>query len=391
MISFEEALDIVKSNIPDPVGERILLSLANGRVLAEDIVCDQDIPSFNKSAVDGFACRRADLHGPLKVIETIPAGKEPGKKIGAGQCARIMTGAMVPEGADCVVMIEDTEEQPGGNIRCTTDKVSQNIRNRAEDLIKGTLVLKKGSLIRPQEIALLATVGAVNPLVFRQPVIGIASTGDELVEPDKTPGISQIRDSNGMQLLAQMEQMGIRAKFLGILPDVREKIRKAIEISLHGSDILILSGGVSMGDFDHIPEVMKDLGMQILFKSLAIQPGRPTVLARKGNQFVWGLPGNPVSAFVLFELLVKTHLFAWMEYSFEPLIIRLPLGRSYSRKKSSRLSWLPVKIHDHQAWPVEYHGSAHIHAYTSADALLPVPIGVTEIVEGTMVEVRVIQ
>ncbi len=415
MISFEEAYGIVMSSQPTAVAERVPLMTALGRILAEDITADLDMPPFDKAAVDGFACRRADLgslfgssgsghltqnsafsHGPstpeygdrLKVIETIPAGKVPLQTIGTGECSRIMTGAMIPEGADCVVMVEETEETEPELIRVIKTQKSPNICYRAEDIRKGSGILTKGTLLDPAGIASLATVGITSPLVSVQPSVGIISTGDELVEPDTLPGLSQIRNSNSWQLMAQLMAMGIRANYHGIAKDTATALRDKIENACQNNRVVLLTGGVSMGDYDYVPQVMTEAGFKLKFRSLAVQPGKPTVFGHRDDRWFFGLPGNPVSSFVIFEMLVKPFLYRLMGHQWQPLELIMPVSADYTRRRAERKAMVPVKITGGTVSPVEYHGSAHIHSYTMADGIMIVERGVNFIKKGDPVNVR---
>jgi len=389
MITFEEALSIINNTRVSCTTEHVSLEKSAGRILAENVYSDVEMPPFDKAAVDGFACRRADLHGLLEVIEVIPAGKQPEKAVTAGKCSRIMTGAMVPEGADTVIMVEHTEETEDGSVRFLKEKTSANIAYRAEDVKQGQQVLNKGTLLKPQHIAILAAVGIPEPLVFRKPVIGIISTGDELTEPDNKPGTGQIRNSNAWQLMAQANQLGLKTVYTGIAADTPESVKKHISEAFDKSDIVLLTGGVSMGDFDHVPEVMQKLGVEIQFKSIAVQPGRPTVFGIRDEKFIFGLPGNPVSSFVQFELLVKQLVYRIMGHHFRPAVLRLPMAAEYSRKKAERKSFIPVRINaEGLIEPLEYHGSAHIHAYEEANGLMAVEIGEAQIAKGEMRNVR---
>jgi molybdopterin molybdotransferase len=392
MILFEQALDMVLGQDFRRENERIYFQDSLHRVLAEDIFSDVDMPPFDKSAVDGYACQMRDLlkepGATLLVIENIPAGYVPRKIVGPGQCSKIMTGSMIPEGADCVVMIEETEKTGEERIRITCEKTAANICFRAEDITKGDRVLEKGTLIRPAHIAILASVGAVNPLVAVLPRVAIISTGDELTEPEGFPGKSKIRNSNAYQLLAQAREIPVDGVYCGIAADTPESLREIITSAFDVSDVVILTGGVSMGEYDYVPGVMKDLDVEILFKSIAIQPGRPTLFGKRGDKFIFGLPGNPVSSFVLFELLVKAFLRRMMGHKNTPVLYRIPMGEKYTRKKSGRKSLLPVDIRDGMVFPVEYHGSAHIHSFINARGVISVEIGVTEIKEGELVDVR---
>jgi len=389
MIAFEEALNIVLLSAKPLKTESVSLHQSLNRVLAEDVFSDMDMPPFNKSAVDGFACRKADLDRSLTVIELIRAGKVPGKSAGEGQCSKIMTGAMIPEGADIVVMVEDTEELSDDTIKFAGQKTGVNICFRAEDIRKGDKVLETGTLIHPGQIAVLASVGCVQPLVYRQPVVAVLSTGDELVEPDQVPEPSQIRNSNATQLTAQIEAMNVVPLYFGIVPDDEEKTRNAIEEAFAEADVVLLTGGVSMGDFDFIPGILQEQKVVILFNKIAVQPGKPTVFGFRDDKYVFGLPGNPVSSFVQFEMLVKPLLYALSGHIYRPVQFKLPLAVDYSRRNNQRKAFVPVTfLKSGGVMPVEYHGSAHIHAYVGADGIMSVPLGVTHFKKGDFVDVR---
>jgi len=389
MIKFEEALKIVSSVDFMLETERVDFIHSLNRVLAEDIRSDIKMPPFDKSAVDGYACRKADLTKELEVIEVVKAGQVPQKQVGGKQCSKIMTGAPVPVGADSVIMVEDVEETGENLIKYLKDDVKDNICYIGEDLSEGEMVITKGTLIHPQHIAVMATAGATKPLVYKQVRVAVISTGDELVEPEKKPALSQIRNSNAYQLIAQAEKMGALTEYIGTAKDTETSTREMLSKAFENKDVVLLTGGVSMGDFDFVPQVLNELGVDLKFKSIAVQPGRPTVFGVKEKQFIFGLPGNPVSSFVQFELLVKPLIYSLSGYNYEPLRIRLPMGQEYSRKKSGRLSWLPVRIDKNgEVIPLNYHGSAHINALTNADGLISVPIGQTVLKKGDIVDVR---
>jgi len=390
MILFEEALEIVTGAARLLSATPVPLAQAHGRVLAQDVFSDMDMPPFDKSAMDGYACRRADLDKPLEVIEIIPAGVVPAKMIAPGTCAKLMTGGMLPQGADMVMMVEDTEPAGENKIRFTGTKSSDNFCLAGEDIRENDLVLKRGTLLRPQHIAILASVGCAGPLVYDQPVMGVLSTGDELVEPHQKPAPSQIRNSNAAQLMAQIDNIGAKPQYFGIVADTLAATREAIEGAIDKCNILLLSGGVSMGDFDYVPQVLHETGFEVLFKSIAVQPGRPTVFARKGNMYLFGLPGNPVSSFVQFELLVKPLILALMGSKYSPVQLLLPMGTTFTRRNTRRKSFIPVVIKQGKVFPVDYHGSAHIHAYVEAHGIVSVEIGKTTIAEGELADVRLI-
>ncbi|MCX6306242.1 MAG: molybdopterin molybdotransferase MoeA [Bacteroidetes bacterium] len=397
MVLFEDAVTTVLSQTYTTEVERVDLPGCLGRILAEDIFSDMDMPPFDKSAVDGYAARLADLNAAMQepdravtlhIAEIIPAGTMPQITIQQGQCSKIMTGAMVPPGADCVAMVEDTEMTGENTVRITHVNMGNNICYKGEDIRSGDLVLQKGLQITPAHVAVLAGVGAINPLVAKLPRVGIISTGDELVEPSVTPGPAQIRNSNASQLEAQVKTVPAQPTCYGIVSDEGAALRKIIDLALAESDVVLLTGGVSMGDFDFVPAVMLEAGIEILFESIAIQPGKPTVFGRRDNKFIFGLPGNPVSSFVLFEIMVKPFLRSMMGNTTKPRVFTLPMGADFSRRKSTRKSMIPVVIKDGAVFPVEYHGSAHINAYTIANGIMEMEIGTLRIAKGEQVHVR---
>lgn len=371
--------------------ETVKLHDVHGRVLAQDVCSDMDMPPFNKAAVDGYACRRADMEKELKVVEVIGAGSVPQKKITAGCCAKIMTGGMVPDGADCIVMVEQTAQTDDQKVVVTNTKTKDNIALRGEDIAKAAQVIPAGTLIQPHHLAVLAAVGALQVEVYQRVKLTVFSTGDELVEPDENPRLAKIRNSNGIQLIHQALELGCQVTYGGIIPDNEAQSRKMISQAFDTSDVLVLSGGISMGDFDYIPQILQELNVELLFKSVAVQPGRPTVFGRSGNKFVFALPGNPVSSFNIFELLAKPFLYRMMGFAYQPLAIRLPLANDYQRKNTSRHAFVPATINmNGEIVPIDYHGSAHISALVNAKALFSVPIGTDKLLKGALVDVRLI-
>ncbi len=390
MVSFNEALMILKEAVLKLPAEHVMLEEAMHRVLAQDVISDMDMPPFDKSAMDGFACRREDLGNNLEILETIKAGDVSAVVIGENQCARIMTGGRVPQGSDCVIMVEQTEMVGENFIRFTGSKTTDNIARKAEDIKLGEVVLREGVLIQPQHIAVMASVGCVKPLVYKQPRVAVLTTGDEIVEPNEKPRGTSIRNSNGIQLVSQIRKLGALATYLGIVGDTPEQTDRAVKAALGNHDVLILTGGVSMGDYDFVPQVLKANSFDIKFEKVAVKPGRPTVFGKKGDQFVFGLPGNPVSSFIIFELLVKPFLYRLMNHDYVPAGAKYPVGVDYSRKKADRIAWTPVSLENGFAVPVDYHGSAHIHSLCFAHGLMAMHTGESELRKGEMVHVRFI-
>jgi molybdopterin molybdotransferase len=389
MIPFNEALEITQKFAQPRDTEQVNLFQALRRTLAEDILSDISMPPFNKSAMDGFACRKSDLKNRLKVIEEIPAGSIPTLEIGENQCARIMTGAMVPMGADFVVMKEDIEVFPGEFVQCTRETSKDNICYRGEDIKTGDLVLKKGDLILSAQIAMLASVGCIKPLVYNFPTVAIISTGNELVEPNELPSISKIRNSNGYQLIAQVQQLGIKPDYLGIVRDDESSLLEILSGALDKYDVTIISGGVSVGDFDFVPKILNQLDVNIRIHGMNVRPGKHQLFGERASHYIFGMPGNPVSSFVQFEVLVKPFLNALMGKMAEQTLLHLPLEAEYTRKKGDLMIFVPVTLTSQSAVrPLEYHGSAHIHSYTQAFGIMEIPNGISLLKKGDIVSVR---
>jgi len=388
MIRFDDAYKCVLDSARVLEPETASLPELLGRVLAEDIKSDIDMPPFDKSAMDGYACRRCDLPGPLTVVETIAAGYEPQRKVGAGQCAKIMTGAAVPAGADCVIMVEHTKTLDSGLVRFTGKTTNDNICPQGEDVREGEVVLRRGTCIAPQHIAVLAAVGCCEPRVHRRARVGIIATGDELVEPGQRPGPSQIRTSNSHQLWAQVQRAGAVPVYHGIARDTEAELSAALQRASTENDVIILSGGVSKGEFDLVPGIMRAAGFTLLFDAIAIKPGKPTTFGVRPNRWCFGLPGNPVSTFIQFEILIKPFLYRLMGHDYRAAEYTLPLAAPLRQKKGDRDAWIPVALAEDGVRACEFHGSAHIHALAGADGLVCIPAGVTELKEGTSVRVR---
>jgi len=401
MISFSKAFDIVMGTSRSTGFEHVDISNSLNRVLGQDVKSDLDMPPFDKSAMDGYACRAEDLALELDIIEIIQAGYVPQKEIGAYQCSKIMTGAMLPNGADCVIIVEETEENEQGKVRFTGalekdsngdfkyfQKRKGNVCYKGEDILCNDIVLSKGELIKPQHIAVMASVGCANPLVAIKPKVGVIATGSELVEPHEKAEGPKIRNSNSYQLSAQIEQMGATANYYGIAEDTVEAIDSCIKKAIAENDILLVSGGVSMGDYDLVPGVLKKNDINILFDQVAIQPGKPTTFGTADSIICFGMPGNPVSTFVQFEILVKPLLYRIMGYEYRPKCFSLELGSTIKRKRAAREALIPVYIKGNKVYQVNYNGSAHINAMCDAEYLVSMPVGITQITEGTVVDVR---
>ncbi len=389
MITFEEANKIVTGTVFHIGKEQVKFNESLGRVLAVPVKSDMDMPPWDKSTVDGFACRHEDLGGDLTVTGTVAAGVMPSMEVTPGTCIRIMTGAAVPRGADYIFMLEESEEKEGGKVRFTAKAAKSNIAKAAEDLFRGQTVLKAGRFIKPQDIAVMAVVGAMEVTVSCKVHVGIISTGNELVEPDHTPAQAQIRNSNASQLMAQVTRAGATGKYYGIATDDEASTRKLLTAAIAENEVVLISGGVSFGDFDFVPAVMRSMGLTLHFDQVAMQPGKPLTFCTGEKKAVFGLPGNPVSTFVQFEVMVRPYLNKMMGVTTEDPLLMIPLADDYSRKRADRMAWIPVIITAAgEAQPVEYHGSAHITSLPDAWGIITIPRGQSWIQKGETVSVR---
>ena len=389
IITFEKAYEIVINSAFSTGTETVSFIDSLNRVLAGDITSDMDIPPFNKATVDGFACRKADLEADLEIIETIAAGMQPQRAIFENQCSRIMTGAVVPAGADMVFMVEDSLILYSGKVRYTGSFTKGNISIKGEDIKNGDFVLKSGKLIRPQDIAVMASVGCTSVIVSKMPEVAVISSGDELVEPSDKPGLSQIRNTNAYQLMAQVQRAGARGKYWGIARDDEEETYDIVKRAISESDLILITGGVSMGDFDFVPSVLERAGVRILFSRVNVQPGKPTTFGVHSKAIIFGLPGNPVSSFIQFETLVRPLINKMMGYDWKPTEQKLPMAVRFERKSPVRMGWVPVIITEKmEVMPVDFHGSAHISALTLANGIIALPVGKKTIEKGEVVSVR---
>jgi molybdopterin molybdotransferase len=310
MISVREALDRVLEDLPRVGSEQVPLTAARGRVLAAAVEAPRDVPPFRNSAMDGYALRSGDVAAAsvaapvvLRVLETVGAGAVARQPVAPGTAIRIMTGAPMPDGADAVVRVEDTAEVAAGVAVRAPVGPGSNVRRPGEDMGAGETVLTPGWLLRPADIGLLASLGVAMLRVARRPRVAILSTGDELVDVGEPLGPGQIVNSNAYTLAAAVEEAGATAIHLGIVRDRPERIRAAFADAM-SADMVLSTGGVSVGSFDYVRATLAELGYQERFWKVAQKPGKPLTFGRCGRTPVFGLPGNPVSSLVCFYLYV---------------------------------------------------------------------------------------
>ncbi len=395
MIEINEALSLVIEKATPIRPQRVATSDALGLVLAEDVTSDIDSPPHNKSMVDGYAVVAADLESgsaTLSVLEEVTAGDVPTKDVASGFATRIMTGAPIPNGASAVVMVEQTKlvDSDQVSVRQADIRVGQNIMPRATSLSCGEVVLKAGQEIRPIEIGLLAEVGRTDVLVTPRPTVAALSTGNELVAVSDMPAKGQIRNSNGPMLSALVRRAGGQPVELGIARDTEEDLRRLIGEGLT-QEVLVLSGGVSAGVLDLVPCVLSELGVEQVFHKVSLKPGKPLwfgVLSRdNSNTLVFGLPGNPVSSLVCFELFARPAIDQLAGRCNKRDERRAKLARSHIQRGPRPVFW-PSVLRGEQVEPLAWQGSADMRSLTEANCLAFFPAEDREFQAGEEVVVR---
>jgi molybdopterin molybdotransferase len=412
MLTVEQALEQVLKHAQRRAPEMAALTPALlGLVLAEEVASDLDQPPFDKSLVDGYALRSEDVAMPsgrppqtgglaatsplLKVVEEIVAGRPPRQLIRSGEAARIMTGAMVPGGADAVVMQEHTQDIGEGRVCIlqTSVKAGSNILPRGREMRAGERVLSAGAVLRPQELGLLASVGRNMVQVYPRPVVAVLSTGDELVEPGTQPGAGQIRNSNAPLLSAQITRAGADAAYLGIARDSVESLRIFIAEGLR-CDVLVLTGGVSAGKLDLVPWALQEIGVSPVFHKVAMKPGKPLFFGVQGEKLIFGLPGNPVSTLVGFELFVRPALEALLGRTPGRRFVQASLTSEF-RYASDRPTYHPAVLtaapHGWQVTLVPWFGSPDLRAITNANAFARLEVGERHYQPGDLLSVMAVE
>jgi molybdopterin molybdotransferase len=384
MLSVAEAQALVLERArPLPPQSVPLTPAALGLVLAEAVVSDLDMPPYDKALMDGYAVRAGDLpegRATLAVIEEVTAGHTPQRTVGPGQATRIMTGAPIPPGADAVIMIEHTGDLDGGRVQVDDRRLQpgHNVLRQGTEMRRGDTVLSPGSVLRPQEFGVLATVGRTAASIHPSPHVAVLSTGDEVVEAPERPGPGLIRNGNGPMLAAQVARAGALPRYLGIARDRLDSLRPLVAEGLK-ADVLVLSGGVSAGKLDLVPAVLEGLGVQAHFHKVTMKPGKPVLFGSRGDTLVFGLPGNPVSALVCFELFVRPALRRLMGHAEAgPRTIQVPLAEDFAYR-SDRPTYYPARLEvTDDGWRVRavpWFGSADLRSLTAANALVVLPAG----------------
>ncbi len=401
MLKVNEAIELILAEITTLGTESVKTGEAAGRVLAADITAGRSNPPWDNSAMDGYALRAEDVAAAsekspvrLRVLYDLPAGGVPSGPVGPGEAVRIMTGAPTPEGADAVVMVERTRKAGDNDDEVeilAPAEPGQNIRRQGEDFGAGDMVLRKGSIIRPAEVLMLATIGRSTVEVYRKPRVAVVSTGDELVDIDTEPTPGKITNSNGYALTALAREAGAECVNLGIARDDREILHEKFTEAA-GYDCIISSGGVSVGDYDLVKAVLKDLGSDMKFWKVALKPGKPLAFGVIGGRPAFGLPGNPVSSMVAFEQFVRPALLKMAGR--EDIFKRVFPARLTAdiRKKPGRMTFLrgtlSEKGGEFLATPLDGQGSGMISTMVRANIYIIVPEDCTHLKAGETVRIQ---
>lgn len=399
MLPVKEAIDIILAEIKVLGLETIDVLSSPGRVLAEEIRAGWSNPPWDNSAMDGYALRAGDVEGAspedpitLKVIYDLPAGSFPEAPAGEGEAVRIMTGAPVPDGADAVVMVEKTERGEDGTVLIKAEaRPGDNIRRCGEDFSKGDIVIRAGSLIRPAEVLMLAAVGRPRVEVYKKPVVAVISTGDELVDIGTVPEKGKITNSNGYALAALVKSAGCTPLQLGIARDNRDSLLEKLGEAKE-ADCIITSGGVSVGDYDLVKDVLGEMGSTMKFWKVALKPGKPLAFGVIAGKPAFGLPGNPVSSMVAFDQFVRPAL---LKMSGRKEIFLRTFRARLTQEitiKPGRMTFLRamLKVEDDgfSVTPLPRQGSGVISTMVEANSYIVVPVDVSVMKSGDVVGVQ---
>jgi len=384
MISHEEALQLIREHVGSLGTEEMETAQCASRVLATDLVAQVSSPPFHKAAMDGFAVRADDvgkLPVELEIVGESFAGQWPDFKIGPGRCAAIATGAPVPQGADTVVMVEHTSRPSESEVRI--EKLSgKNICMQGEDIAEGQVVLRKGQALTPLRVGVAASVGYDRLTVYRRPSIALLCTGTEVVEPPAPVREGQIYNSNASLLTALLAPVGSRFDYLGIVKDRPEELDAALEAGLE-RDVLVIAGGVSVGPYDLVPDALKRLDVETVFYKCAIKPGKPVLFGKRDRTYVFGLPGNPHSCFVVFHVLMRAAIALMSGADELPPHCRTGLMRHGFDNKPERKNFRPCRVETEDGVNrielVPSQGAADIMGAAAGNAVLAIPQGMERV------------
>ena len=401
MIEPESALRLILEKADRLPAEKRRLETVYGSVLAEEIVAEHDMPPFDNSAMDGYAVLASDITSAapdnpvaLKLVEEQPAGKATDVAVSPGTAIKIMTGAPVPAGADTVVQVEKTTEEPGGVRTAAALRRGSNVRLAGEELTAGSTALTAGTVVDHVIIGVLASLGYAKTSVYREPVVAIIGTGNELVPVEEPLRPGKIRDSNSYALTAQAAATGVPAKRMGVAGDTREEVTQLVKTALETADIVVTSGGVSVGDYDYVKDVIEDLGGKLHFWGVKQEPGKPLAFWTIGDKLVFGLPGNPSASLISFEEYVRPAILKMTGRTklFRP-VVQAKLTHDFKKKPGRHqfVGALVTKVNGEYEWAVNgRQGSGMLRSITGANGIAVIPADATELSAGDRVEVQMI-
>jgi molybdopterin molybdotransferase len=399
MIKFEEALNIVLGSVITLTPEEVSIIDSLERVLAGDVYSDCDIPAFDYSAMDGFALRYEDTKGALpescirlEIVGEFRAGGDTSSKVGSGEAVRIMTGAPIPDGADAVIMVEKTKENDGIVEICEEVEAGDNIRLTGEDIKNGDLVIHKGTLLNSAHVGMFASLGISRVNVIKKPRVALLTTGDEVIGIDEEIRPGKVRNSNAYSLFCQVKKYGGAPVNMGTARDEKDSLRERLKSCLD-CDLIITSGGVSMGEYDYVRDVMNEIGMEQKFWKVAMRPGKPNLFGLIDGKPFFGLPGNPVSGMVGFEVFIGPAIRKMLGQKDEEPEVDAILQEDIKKKKGLRFFIRAVTRWEGGRYVTKTtgpQGSGMLSSMVRANSLIILPEDEQLIKQGTMVKVRLL-
>ena len=396
MLEFEEALARILVAVPAPPPEHVALSAATGRVLADEVQSPIDLPAFDNSAMDGYGLRAAEAASArpgspvrLRLAGKVAAGETFAGEVAAGTCVRLFTGSPLPRGADAVVMQEDTRAEAGEVLILTPTQPGGNVRARGGDVKRGSSLAAAGELLTVGRLALLAAAGLPEVRVGRRPVVGLLATGSELKAPGQRLAPGQVYESNRVALAALLERVGAVPQTFPLVADALAPTSLALAAAFNQCDVVVTSGGVSVGEMDFIKRAFEQVGGELQFWEVAIKPGRPFAFGRYQGKLWFGLPGNPVSAIVTFLLFVRPALLRWqgaihVSLPSHPAVLAEPLVNEGGRRHFMRVRVDPLG----RVWSAGVQASHVLSSMAAANGLVDVPANSTSAAGATVPVLR---
>ena len=395
MLSIPEARALIAQTVHVLPPLRVPLAQAHGRTLRESLIAEEDIPAFDRSAMDGYAIRAEDPATEFRVVCEIPAGTMPTRKIGPGECARIFTGSPIPDGATQVI-VQEVAQRSGDAVTFSQRGKGNNIRSRGEDAREGSVLIERGTQLGAVELSLCAQLGKCAPLIAPRPRILHIATGSELVAPDEIPEAGKIRDSNSTLIAALAAEAGAEIAHQFRVGDDPAQLVGAISgTDIESWDMLLLSGGASVGDHDFGARTLRELGFSLHFTQLNLRPGKPLIFATRGRHLAFVIPGNPLSHLVCWHLVIRAALDMLAIGAIEFALVEAPLGGDVALKGNPRETWWPARI----AWenggakflPLKWQSSGDLTGIIGFDALIRVPAGIAAVQPGETIGARLLR